>query len=65
VDDKGESVVYLLDGTVAHRAVVHPGLREGDWIEVSGVTAGASVVVTGNAYLSDGAAVAVRAVDPT
>lgn len=60
LDDKGDRVVYLLEGAVARRTVVKAGVRDGDWIQVTGVTAGASVIVTGNAYLSDGAAVTVR-----
>ncbi len=68
VDDSGDHVVYVVmsppTGSVAHRTVVNPGLHDGDWIEVKGLPVGASVVVTGNTYLSDGAAVTVRSSGP-
>ena len=65
LEDKGDQVVYVLDGTNARRTVVHPGLRDGDWVEISGVSPGSSVVVTGNAYLSDGAVVVVHTKEPS
>lgn len=65
VDDKGEHVVFVVDGTVARRLVVVPGLRDRDWVEVSGVAPGSLVVVTGNAYLSDGATVATHGGEPS
>lgn len=60
VDSNGEQVVFVVEGAVVRRTVVRSGIRDGDWIEVTGVPAGASVVVTGNTYLSDGATVAVQ-----
>lgn len=65
VDDRGEHVVYVVDGDKARRVVVQPGLRDGDWVGVTGVTAGAQVVVSGNSYLSDGAAIRVHAAEPS
>ena len=65
IEDNGENVVFVVDGGIARRTVVVTGLREGDWLEVSGIPVGASVVVAGSAYLSDGAAVAVRTPEPT
>lgn len=61
LDDRGEQVVYLLEGTAAKRTVITRGLRDGDWVEIHGIESGASVVITGNAYLSDGSTVTVRA----
>ncbi len=60
LDDNGEQVVYVVTGTTAQRTVVQKGVRDGDWVEVRGLKPGSQVVVTGGAYLSDGAAVAVR-----
>jgi len=61
VDDHGDQVVYVVDGDLARRTVVHPGLRDGDWVQVDRLGAGARVVVNGNTFLSDGARVVVRA----
>lgn len=63
--DKGEQVVYVVDGGTARRTVVVPGLQDGTWVAVAGLSAGARVVVTGNVYLSDGAAVVVRSGEPS
>ncbi len=52
--------VYVVDGTSAKRTPVRPGLRDGDWLEVDGLGAGATVVVAGQTFLTDGAAVAPR-----
>ena len=65
LEDQGDRVVYVLNGAVVQRTVVQAGLRDGDWIEVAGVPVGASVVVSGNTYLSDGAAVTVQAREPS
>ncbi len=65
LEDKGESVVFVAEGKVARRKVVKAGIRDGAWVEVSGIPEGASVVITGNTYLSDGAAIRVRATEPS
>lgn len=56
----GSSYVYVADGGTAHRTAVRPGLRDGEWVEAAGLPAGAAVIVTGQSYLTDGAAVTVR-----
>lgn len=57
--------LYVLDGTVARRTPVRAGIRDGDWLEVDGIAAGATVVVTGQTFLTDGAAVTPRVPAPT
>lgn len=65
VGSRGEPVVFVVKGGVVRRTPVRIGLREGDWVAVEGLAEGASIVVTGNTYLSDGAPVSVRdAVQP-
>ena len=65
VESDGEPAVYVVEAGVARRTAVRAGIRDGDWVEVTGIPAGASVVVTGNTYLSDGAAVTVRKDGPS
>ena len=65
LEDQGERFVYVAEGGVARRVVVRPGIREGGWVEVGGLPAGASVIVSGNTFVSDGAAVIVRDQEPS
>lgn len=57
--DKQGSYVYVVSKGTAHRVNVGVGLRNGNWVGVSGggLTTGNSVVVQGNYELSDGARV--------
>lgn len=57
--DEG-AYVYVVDGGVARRTPVRAGIRDGEWVEADGVPAGTSVVVAGQTFLTDGAAVAPR-----
>lgn len=52
--------VYVVDGPLARRTPVRPGLRDGDWLEAEGLPAGSTVVVSGQTFLTDGALVAPR-----
>lgn len=53
--DGGSSYVFVVDGPHAKQVPVRTGLRMGDRIElVGGLPAGARVVATGSAFLSDG-----------
>jgi hypothetical protein len=53
------SIFVVQDGS-ARLTQVQVGVRDGGWVEVEGVTEGASVVVVGQGSLKDGAAVTVR-----
>lgn len=56
----GEQYVYVVDGTVARKALVTVGLAGSGVTELlSGVSAGESVVTVGQQYLSDGDAVRI------
>ncbi|MDP2316936.1 MAG: efflux RND transporter periplasmic adaptor subunit [Pseudomonadota bacterium] len=57
--------LYVVDGTLARRTPVRPGLRDGEWLEVDGLPAGATVVVAGQTFLTDGGAVSPRTPAPT
>lgn len=48
-DSEGHSTVSIVDGEVARQKAVQVGLRDGDWVEVSGegLREGATVVTTG------------------
>jgi len=55
------TVVYVIDGTVAHQRVVTTGVRDRGEVEIrSGLAAGATIAVDGAGFLSDGAPVAVH-----
>jgi RND family efflux transporter MFP subunit len=64
LDGDDGAYVYVVDGAVARRTPVRPGLRDGDWIETEGLPAGATVVVAGQTFLTDGAAVTPRVPAP-
>ena len=48
-DGDGQSTLSIVEGDIARQKIVQTGLRDGDWIEVSGegVTEGATVVTAG------------------
>lgn len=65
LEEQGERFVYVADGGVARRVVVRPGIRDEGWVEVGGLPAGASVIVSGNTFVTDGAAVTVVDQEPS
>lgn len=55
-------VVYAIEGSVARQRVVETGLRQDGWQQVvKGLSAGETVAADGAGFLTDGAAVTVRA----
>jgi RND family efflux transporter MFP subunit len=52
--------VFFVDGNIAHRAAVTTGVQKGIWMQVTGVPAGAKVVVDGQQKLLDGEKVKVK-----
>jgi HlyD family secretion protein len=60
VEKDGKSVVYVVDGDRVHARTVMPGQTFGDLKLVQEVTAGAHVVRTPPADMSDGARVALK-----
>jgi HlyD family secretion protein len=56
----GESLVFVVDGDKARRVPVQVGLRQGDWIQVSGLQPGDQVVVTGQNDLEEGSLVRIE-----
>jgi RND family efflux transporter MFP subunit len=55
-------VVYALDGNVARQRIVETGMRQDGWQQiVKGLSAGEIVAADGAGFLTDGAAVTVRA----
>ena len=55
-------VVYAVEGNVARQRVVETGLRQDGWQQVlKGLAAGDVVAADGAGFLTDGAAVSVRA----
>lgn len=65
LEDQGVSFVYVVDGSVARRKDVNPGIRDAGLVEVRGLDAGAPVIVGGNNFVSDGTPVTVRAQEPS
>ena len=57
----GETAVFVAEGTKAKRAPVKTGITQGDLIQVSGVPAGAQVIVKGQEALNDGSLIKVSA----
>ncbi|HEY8249548.1 MAG TPA: efflux RND transporter periplasmic adaptor subunit [Burkholderiales bacterium] len=55
-------VVYALEGNVARQRIVETGMRQDGWQQVvKGLSAGETVAADGAGFLTDGAAVTVRA----
>ena len=55
-------VVYAIEGSIARQRVVETGLRQDGWQQVvKGLSAGETVAADGAGFLTDGAAVTVRA----
>ena len=55
-------VVYAIEGSVARQRVVETGLRQDGWQQVvKGLSAGETVAADGAGFLTDGAAVTMRA----
>ncbi|RUO31472.1 efflux RND transporter periplasmic adaptor subunit [Aliidiomarina sedimenti] len=49
-----QSYVYVMEDGLAKRRQVTPGLRDGEWVEITdGLAAGSQVVVTGQTNLTD------------
>jgi HlyD family secretion protein len=61
VNSDGESVVFTADGTKAKRVPVKTGVTQGDLIQVTGLPAGAQVIVKGQEALNDGSLIKVEA----
>lgn len=56
----GVNKVFVVEGEKVRAAEVTVGTRDKDWLEVTGVPAGAKVVTTGQSQLVDGSPVRVR-----
>lgn len=56
----GVNRVFVLDGTRAKSVEVTVGTRDREWVEVSGLPAGAKVITSGHAQLVDGSVVRVK-----
>ena len=57
--------VWVVEGDIAKRTPVTPGLRADDLIQVEGLAEGASVVIAGQNFLTDGAAVTSKKAGPS
>ena len=58
LSDANGSYVFIVQGSVARRLQVQPGMEEGDLVEITGaLKAGDRVIVSGNYQLTDGMAV--------
>lgn len=60
ISDGGGSFVFVVDGSKAKKIKVEPGVRVGDKIQVSGIEAGARVVVQGQTGLTGDSEVRVE-----
>jgi multidrug efflux pump subunit AcrA (membrane-fusion protein) len=57
----GVTKVFVVNGNSAQEILVEPGIREKDWLEVSGnLKPGAKVITSGFSQLFDGSAIRVR-----
>ncbi|AMV29743.1 Multidrug resistance protein MdtE precursor [Gemmata sp. SH-PL17] len=56
----GVNKVFVVDGNKVKAVEVGIGVRDKDWLEVTGLPAGAKVVVTGQSQLVDGTPIRVR-----
>lgn len=56
----GVNKVFVVEGEKVRAVEVAVGTRDKDWLEVTGVPAGAKVVTTGQSQLVDGALIRVR-----
>jgi RND family efflux transporter MFP subunit len=56
----GVNKVFVVDGDKAKAVEVGLGARDKEWLEVTGVPAGAKVITSGHAQLVDGSVVRVR-----
>ena len=61
VDVAGEKFVYVIQGDTAKKVPVKTGLQQGENVQVSGIKPGDSVVIQGQAQLSEGAKVKIEA----
>lgn len=59
VQRDGKSVVFVVDGNKARQKEVQPGLTQGGYVQVQGLSTGDQVVITGQQNLVDGAQVSV------
>lgn len=60
VDEAGETTLFVVDGDVAHRRVVHTGYSQNGFVEIiDGLNDGESIVTVGHAGLKEGAMVSV------
>jgi hypothetical protein len=57
----GETAIFVAEGTKAKRISVKTGITQGDLIQVSGVPAGAQVIVKGQEALNDGSLIKIAA----
>lgn len=54
LDDNGKSIVYVVEGDMAVRREVTPGLSNGELVEISGeIAEGEKVIIKGQNYLQD------------
>lgn len=54
-----EQFLFVAEGTKARRVVVQVGLRDGPWLQVSGVQVGQKVIVKGQDVVEDGTEIEV------
>ena len=64
-EDGDGQVVWVVEADKARKVPVTLGLRDGERVGVTGIEAGAQVVVAGQGYLSDGAAVTPKTAGPS
>jgi RND family efflux transporter MFP subunit len=64
-EDGDGQVVWVVEADKARKVPVTLGLRDGERVGVTGIEAGAQVVVAGQGFLSDGAAVTPKTAGPS
>lgn len=63
VRKNGENYVFVVEGQKAHQLKVGTGLREGDLIEVTGLSPGEQVITTGQTDLAEGSPIKPQSAD--
>lgn len=56
----GVNKVFVVDGDKAKSVEVTVGTRDKEWLEVTGLPAGAKVITSGQSQLVDGSLIRVR-----